>query len=187
MIAGVTTDPKTGEPMLEGKKLSLSSYQPPKIISELLQKVQKDYLNAYALQNRPMNEFDQLSLLQRANLDQQTFGAFVGATFLSSTQSWRWRGRKNTARNKIIGLLAHLISAMLFPYVYAYDEDNKVAKQEATVMRMLIEHHLKKAGYEHKYLFMLLSALVQPAGFVEIEYVEAFQKVKIKKGNRQVS
>lgn len=184
MIAGVTTDEKTGEPLLDGVKLEASTYNPPKCIKDLLSRVQADYLNAFALQNRPFNEFDQLSLLQRANLDQQTFGAFVGATFLPSTQSWRWRGRKNTARNKIIGLLAHLISAMLFPYVYAYDEDNKEAKMEAKVMRMLIEHHLKKAGYEHKYLFMLLSALVQPAGFVEIEYVEAFQKVKVKKGDK---
>jgi len=183
MIAGVTTD-KKGVPILTGKKLSESNYKPPKCVEDLFARVQQDYLNAFALQNKPMNEFDQLSLLQRANLDQQTFGAFVGATFLSATQSWRWRGRKNTARNKIIGLLAHLLSAMLFPYVYAYDEDNKEAKMEAKVMRLLIEHHLKKAGYEHKYLFMLLSALVQPAGFVEVEYVEAFQKVKMMKDGK---
>ena len=183
MIAGVTTD-KKGVPILTGKKLSESNYKPPKCVEDLFARVQHDYLNAFALQNKPMNEFDQLSLLQRANLDQQTFGAFVGATFLSATQSWRWRGRKNTARNKIIGLLAHLLSAMLFPYVYAYDEDNKEAKMEAKVMRLLIEHHLKKAGYEHKYLFMLLSALVQPAGFVEVEYVEAFQKVKMMKDGK---
>lgn len=184
MIAGVKTDEKTGAPVINGEALSQSLYNPPKCIKDLFSQVQKDYLNALALQNRPFNEFDQLSLLQRANLDQQTFGAFVGATFLPATQSWRWRGRKNTARNKIIGLLAHLLSVMIFPYVYAYDENNKNAVMEAKVMRMLIEHHLKKAGYEHKYLFMLLGALVQPAAFVEIEYVEAFQKVKMKKGGK---
>ena len=121
-----------------------------------------------------------MSLLQRTNLDQQTFGAFVGATFLPATQSWRWRGRKNTARNKIIGILAHVLSAMLYPFVYAYNEENKEDELTAKVMRVLIENHLKKADYEMKFLFMMLSALVNPAVFVEVEYVEALQTIKTK-------
>ena len=42
----------------------------------------------------------------------------------------------------------------------------------------LIENHLRKAKYEIKYLFMILSALVNPAVFVGVEYVEAIQRVK---------
>ena len=57
-----------------------------------------------------------MSLLDRMRLDQQTFAAFVGATYMPKHKQWRWRGRKNTARNKIIGILAHLLAAMLFPY-----------------------------------------------------------------------
>lgn len=166
--------------MLNGKNLAQSPYQPPDEVMKLFAQVQTDYLANYSLQNRPFNEFDQLSLLQRTNLDQQTFGAFVGATFLPATQSWRWRGRKNTARNKIIGILAHVISGMLYPFVYAYNEDNKEDEMTARVMRILIENHLKKADYEMKFLFMILSALVNPAVFVEVEYVEAMQKIKTK-------
>lgn len=180
MIAGQITKTEDGQPMLNGKQLSPSAYQPPDAIKKLFAQVQADYLNNWSLQNRPLNEFDQLSLLQRTNLDQQTFGAFVGATFLPATQAWRWKGRKNTARNKIIGILAHVISGMLYPFVYAYNEDNKEDAMTATVMRLLIENHLKKANYEMKFLFMTLSALVNPAVFVEVEYVEALQKVKTK-------
>ncbi len=180
MIAGVVTN-EQGEPVDgEGKALTVSPYNPPEEILKLFAQVQKDYLSNYGLQNRPFNEFDQLSLLQRTNLDQQTFGAFVGATFLPATQSWRWRGRKNTARNKIIGILAHIISGMLYPFVYAYNEDNKEDEMTAKVLRILIENHLKKADYEMKFMFMMLSALVNPAVFVEIEYVEALQRIKTK-------
>lgn len=179
MIAGNITN-EEGIPKLDGKALAESSYQPPEEVLKLFTQVQTDYLNNWALQNRPFNEFDQVSLLQRTNLDQQTFGAFVGATFLPATQSWRWRGRKNTARNKIIGILAHVISGMLYPFVYAYNEENKEDKMTAKVMRILIENHLKKANYEMKFLFMMLSALVNPAIFVEVEYVEALQKIKTK-------
>jgi len=179
MIAGNITL-EDGTPKLDGKTLSESSYQPSDEILKLFAQVQADYVNNWSLQNRPFNEFDQLSLLQRTNIDQQTFGAFVGATFLPATQSWRWKGRKNTARNKIIGILAHVISGMLYPFVYAYNEDNKEDEMTAKVMRILIENHLKKANYEMKFLFMMLSALVQPAVFVEVEYVEALQKIKTK-------
>jgi len=180
MIAGILTNDKGEVVDGEGKSLTQSPYNPPQEILDLFSRVQKDYLANWALQNRPFNEFDQLSLLQRTNLDQQTFGAFVGATFLPATQSWRWRGRKNTARNKIIGILAHVISGMLYPFVYAYNEENKEDEMTAKVMRILIENHLKKANYEMKFLFMMLSALVNPAVFVEVEYVEAMQRIKTK-------
>lgn len=180
MIAHNITNSDTGKPMLDGKNLAQSPYQPKDEIMKLFTQVQTDYLANYSLQNRPFNEFDQLSLLQRTNMDQQTFGAFVGATFLPSTQSWRWKGRKNTARNKIIGILAHVLSGMLYPFVYAYNEDNKEDEMTARVMRILIENHLKKADYEMKFLFMVLGALVNPAIFVEVEYVEALQTIKTK-------
>lgn len=181
MIGQIITDPKTGEPINgNGKVLAKSQYNPSDEVKKLFQRVQSDYQIAWALQNRNFNEFDGLSLLQRARIDQQTFGAFVGANYVPQHKQWRWRGRKNTARNKIIGILAHVISGMLFPFVYAYNDENKEDKMTAKVMRILVENHLKKADYEMKFLFMMCSALVNPAVFVEVEYVEAMQKIKVR-------
>lgn len=153
-------------------------------VRKLWEQVRDDYFKSYALQNRPFEEFDMLSLLQRMNLDQQTWGAFVGATYSPNDQQWRWQGRKNTARNKIIGILAHVVSAMLYPFVYAYNEDNKEDELTARVMRILIENHLKKTNYEDKFLYMMCSALVNPAVFAQVEYVEALQKIKYKKDGK---
>lgn len=181
MIAGIVTDPKTGEPIDgNGKKLSKSAYNPIQEIQKLFARVQADYIVNYGLQNRPFNEFDGYSLLQRDRMDTKTFGAFVGAQQMPTNQQWRWQGRKNTARNKVIGILAHMLSGMLFPYCYAYNENNEEDKMTAKVMRILIENHLRKADYEIKFLFIVTSALVHPAVFVEIEYVEAIQTVKQK-------
>jgi hypothetical protein len=142
--------------------------------------VQMDYAQAWRLQHRSFDEFDGVSLLDRARLDQQTFGAYVGAVIEPASKQWRWKGRKNTARNKVIGILAHLISGMLFPYCYAYNEENEEDEMTAKVMRILIEDHLKKADYEIKFLYMVTSALVNPAVHVEVEYVEAMQRIKEK-------
>ncbi len=73
-----------------------------------------------------------------------------------------------------------MIAGMLFPYCYAYNEDNEEDETTAQVMRILIEDHLKKADYELKFLYMVCSALVNPAIHVEVEYVEAMQKIKEK-------
>lgn len=178
MIGQNITDDKGIPISPDGKKLSESVYQPSEDIKKLFARVQTDYQIAYSLQHRTFDEFDGISLLDRANLDQRTFGAFVGAEWVPKHKAWRWRGRKNTSRNKIIGILAHLLSAMLFPYVMATNEQDEEDKMTARVMRILVEEHLRKAGYEMKFLFIVLSALVNPAVFVGVEYVVAFQRVK---------
>ncbi len=184
MIGNSITSPESGEPLdNKGNRLAVSAYQPPEEIKKLWARVQTDYNQAWRLQHRPFNEFDGISLLDRARLDQQTFGAFVGLKFNNTTKDWRWKGRKNTTRNKLIGILAHVISGMLFPFCYAYNDEDKEDKMTAQVMRILIEDHLKKAEYEIKFLFAMCSALVNPAVLCEVEYVEAFQKIKIKDEN----
>ena len=183
MISHIITG-KNGEPIDgNGTQLSESAYHPNPEITKLFAQVQNDYQTAYRLQHRPWDEFDGMSLLQRARVDQQTFGAFVGAEYVPQHKQWRWKGRKNTARNKVIGILAHLLAAMLFPFVYAYNEENEEDKLTAKVMRILIEDHLKHANYELKFLFMVLSALVNPAVILEVEYVEAMQRIKDKLAN----
>lgn len=180
MIAFTPTD-KDGEPVDQGgNKLSVSAYNPNEDIKKLFARCQMDYGMSYRLQHRPFDEFDGMSLLQRARVDQQTFGAYVGAEYIPEHKKWRWRGRKNTARNKLIGILAHMLAGMLYPFVYAYNESDEEDKMTARVMRILVENHLKKAGYDMNFLFAVTSALVNPAVFVEVEYVEAMQKIKEK-------
>lgn len=170
---------KDGEPVDgAGNKLSPSAYKPSNEVMELFGKCQQDYQRAYNLQHRPFDEFDGLSLLQRANRDQQTFGAFVGAEYVPAQKQWRWKGRKNTARNKLISILAHMIAGMLYPLVNAQNEEDEPDKMTARVMRIIVENHLKKAGYEVKFLYMVLSALVNPAVFVEVQYLVAYQRIK---------
>lgn len=179
MIGKLVTDEKTGEPLSgTGQKLSPSAYHPSDDVLKLFNRCQDDYQSAWRLQHRPFDEFDGYSLLNRAKMDQRTFGAYVGAEYVPKHKAWRWRGRKNTARNKIIGLLAQMISGMLYPMVYAQNQEDEEDKVTAKVMRILVEEHLRKAGYQMQFLYMTLSALVNPAVFVEVEYVVAMQRIK---------
>lgn len=183
MIGQIVTD-ADGNPIDgNGVKLSPSQYQPSEAVMRLFERVQRDYQVAYMLQHRSFDEFDGISLLDRARLDQQTFAAFVGAEWVPQHKRWRWKGRKNTARNKLIGILAHMLAAMLYPFVMATNDKDEEDKMTARVMRIQVEEYLRKADYEMKFLFMVLTALVNPAVFVHVEYVEAMQRVKKKMQN----
>lgn len=178
MVGNVVTD-KDGNPVDgNGNKLAESSYQPNDEVKKLFAQIQTDYQKAYTLQHRPFDEFDGYSLLERTRMDQETFGAFVGAEWVPAHKRWRWKGRKNTARNRLIGILAHMLAAMLFPMVRAVNEQDEEEEMTARVMQILIENSLKKAKYDMKFLYMVLSALVNPAVFAGIEYVVAMQRVK---------
>lgn len=178
MIGQVVTT-KDGNPVDgNGKALSKSTYNPPEQVKELFARVQTDYQTAYMLQHRSFDEFDGISLLDRTRLDQETFAAFVGAQWVPEHKRWRWKGRKNTARNRLIGILAHMLAAMLFPYVRAVNDKDEEEKMTARVMGILVENALRKAGYEMKFLYIVISALVNPAVHVSIEYVEAIQQIK---------
>lgn len=170
----------------QGNKLSPSSVFLSPEVKKFFSLFQKDYLNAWILQRKPFDEFDGYSLLDRARIDQETFGAFVGVEFLPVHKKWKWRGRKNTARNKIISILAHLIAGMLFPYVFAKNERDEEDKMSARVMGILVEDHLKKANYEIKFMYFVLSLLVNPAVFAGVEYIEAIQKVKQRLKNGEI-
>ncbi len=185
MIGGEITTER-GIPKVNGKTLSESTYHPSDEVLKLFNRVQQDYARAYNLQHRAFDEFDGLSLLQRAKRDQETFGAFVGAQYIPQQKRWRWKGRKNTARNKLIGILAHMLSGMPFPLVSAQNEENESDKTTAKVMRILVEEHLRKADYQTKFLYIVLSALVNPAILVEVDYVIAFQKIKERLANGEI-
>lgn len=180
-MIGTLVTGKDGIPLANsGNKLSTSTYQPDQEILTLFNRCQSDYQLAWRLQHRPFDEFDGLSLLERAKRDQRTFGAYVGAEYVPKQKAWRWKGRKNTARNKIIGLLAQMIAGILYPMVYAQNQEDEEDKVTAQVMRILVEEYLRKAKYELKFMYMALSALVNPAVFVSVEYLVAMQRIKEK-------
>jgi hypothetical protein len=66
-----------------------SAYQPNDEVKKLFAGCQRDYHLAWMLQHRAFDEFDGVSLLERARVDQQTFGASVGAQYTPEHKRWR--------------------------------------------------------------------------------------------------
>lgn len=178
-MIGHTILDKNGKPISSnGTALTESKLTLPQEVKDLFTKVQNDYQTAYSLQNKPFDEFDGYSLLQRAKMDQETFAAFVGVQFEAKDKRWKWKGRKNTARNKLIGILGHIIAGMLYPFVYAQNDQDEEDKITAQAMRILVEERLKKANYEIRFFYAVLSALVNPACTIEVEFIEELMSIR---------
>ena len=74
MIGNVPTD-KEGKPELrDGQKES--GYQPPTEIAEFSSLVKKDYLLGDNIQNKPYEEFNDMTFISRLNKDQRGYNAF---------------------------------------------------------------------------------------------------------------
>lgn len=160
------------------KTLTASKLTLPDEVEKLFLKVQTDYQTAYMLQNKPYDEFDGISLMQRSKRDQETFAAFVGLVYVAKHNKWRWTGRKNTARNKLMGILAHMIAGMLYPMVVAQNDKDEEDRVTAQAMRILVEEKLKKANYDIRFYYGVLACLVNPAGIMEVEYVEELMTIR---------
>ena len=83
MIGNVIVD-KEGIPLDNGgQKLSPSALFLPVEVRKFFAHFQRDYLTAWSLQRKPLDEFDGMSLLDRAKIDQENFAALVGVEYFS--------------------------------------------------------------------------------------------------------
>jgi len=175
--------------MIGNEKLekTISSFQPQKEVANLTKKVRDDYTTGHNTLHQSYREFDDKSLIQRMDMDQKAFNAYVEPKSNNPDEAWRWNGRRPVTRNKLIGIAAQVTAAILIPNVFAQNDQDEEDKQAANVMRDLIEWNIKNSDYEDTFLFSIIAALVNPAAFIKEEFVEVLQKVKTRSDSGEIT
>src|SRR3990167_10543602 len=84
-------------------------------------------------------------------------------------------------------MAAHVTSTILFPGVFAQNENDEEDRQAGEVMGDLIEHKIRNSDYEISYMFGIIAGLVNPVAYLQPEQVEAFQKVRVKLDSGKIS
>ena len=156
----------------------VSSYQPPEAVKNLTLKMKQDYEVGHRIQNQTFREFNDMSLLQRMDVDQKAFNSYVLPQTSDPNEQWRWNGVRPITRNKVISIAAHLVAAMLYPNVFAQNDRDEEDRQAANVMRMMIEWNIKNSDYETSFLYVVIAALVNPVAYFHADFSETLQKVK---------
>lgn len=81
-------------------------------------------------------------------------------------------------RNRIISIAAHTTGALIYPQVFAQNDQDQEDKDAASVMRDLIEWASEQANYEQTFLYAVIASLVNPAAIIHTEYAENYRTVK---------
>src|SRR3990167_9761163 len=126
----------------DGKKITapISIYSPPEGVIELTKRIQQDYALGYQNQTKVLREFNDMSLLTRMETDQKVFNSYIEPKSDDPDEAWKWNGVRPIPRNKVISMAAHVTSTILFPGVFAQNENDEEDRQAGEVMGDLIEH-----------------------------------------------
>lgn len=133
----------------------------------------------------PRVEFNDLSLIERFQYDQQQWNTYQpnnGAPASNDLlNGWRSNAMRPVVRNKAISIAAHATARLIFPKVFAYNTDSEDQSDAAQVMEDLMEWAADKSDYAFYTLRRVISALSDPASIGYTEYAESYQKVKVYK------
>jgi len=130
----------------------------------------------------PRVEFNDLSLVNRDQYDQMSFNTYQtnnGEAWEGAPQTaWRSRAVRPIVRNKCMSIAAHATARLIFPKVFAYNEQADEQQNAAQVMEDLMEWSGDVSNYPYVALMRVITALASPASIGYTEYGEVTRTVK---------
>lgn len=150
-------------------------------LSEIVRAFTLGYMNMY----KPRREWNDMATIDRMTIDQMAFNTYqsndgnpVDADLIGS---WRSRAVRPIVRNKIISIAAHATARLIFPKVFAIDDDSDEQKDAAQVMSDLMEWAGDQSDYSKTSLYAIITALWSPASIVFTGYDEVYRDIKTTK------
>ncbi len=133
----------------------------------------------------PRVEFNDLSLVNRDQYDQMEFNTYQpnnGEAWEGDPQAaWRSRAIRPVVRNKCISIAAHATSRLIFPKIFAYNNNSDEQQEAAQTMEDLMEWSGDISNYPFVALMRVITALSSPASIGFTEYTEVYRTVKTEK------
>ncbi len=166
---------------------TVSNYQPTGEEKDRLAMIRADFGQGYIIQQRPRQEFNDLSFIERDSIDQMSWAVYQpndgDALEGDQVNSWRSRAVRPIVRNKVYSIAAHITARTLFPKIVAFDKDSNEQEDAAQLMSDLMEWSTfnTNTSFADVSLRAVLTALVRPVSIVQTQYVTVFRDVKRKK------
>lgn len=130
----------------------------------------------------PRVEFNDLSLVTRDQYDQMSFNTYQpnnGDAWEGSPQAaWRSRAIRPVVRNKCMSIAAHATARLIFPKIFAFNDQSDEQQEAARIMEDLMEWSGDVSNYPYTALMRVITALSSPASIGYTEYGEVTKTVK---------
>src|SRR3990167_2071340 len=159
-----------------------SNYSISDEVKPIYEMILKHFALGDTTMQKPRVEFNDMSVIQRDQIDQMAFNTYQpnngDAPVADEINSWKSRAMRPVVRNKCISIAAHATARLIFPKVFAYNNQSQVQTDAAKVMEDLNEWAADQSNYTNHSLYRTITALFSPASIGYTEYAEAFRKVK---------
>ncbi len=178
-LLGVKTESKNG---VITPKETTSIYQPTDAEKKRRQEILHDFTWGHVTMYKPRREFNDLSVISRLTIDKMSFNTYQpndgDALESDITNSWKSRAMKPVIRNKVMSIAAHATARLLFPKIFAYNQEDEEEEDAAVVLETLQEWAADKSNYSKTSLYAIITALWSPSAIVYTDYVETYREVK---------
>lgn len=161
-----------------------SRYSP----SEEDKKMRSLVLKHFALGNvtmfKPRVEFNDLSVIMRDQVDKLAMNTYQpnnGQPIDGDVNSWRSNAIRPIVRNKAISIAAHATARLIFPKIFAFNDQSDEQADAAQIMSDLMEWAGHQSNYDYYSLNRVMEALASPASIGYTEYAEVYRNVKTEK------
>lgn len=171
---------------IKDNKFNVSSYTPTEDEALVRSMIIRQFTLGYQTMYKPRREFNDMSVIGRMTVDQMSFNTYQPnngeAPEGDLINGWRSNAIRPIVRNKCISIAAHATAQLIFPKVFAYNNQSDVQEDSARVMEDLMEWAADQCNYEKTSLNAVISAIVNPASITYSEYGEIYRTVKREKG-----
>lgn len=169
----------------EIKKASASDYKPTEDEQDIRKMIIQHMLLGYQTMYKPRREFNDLSVIGRSQVDQMSFNTYQPnngeAPEGDIVEGWRSNAIRPIVRNKCVSMCGHATSRLIFPKVFAYNDQSETQEEAAIVMRELMEWAGEQCDYTKSSFQAIWTAFFSPASILYTEYCETFRNVKEEK------
>lgn len=168
-------------------KMNVSSYAPTDDEREVRSMIIRQFTLGYQTLYKPRREFNDMSVIGRMTVDQMAFNTYQPnngeAPSGDLVNGWRSNAIRPIVRNKCISIAAHATAQLIFPKIFAYNQQSDVQEDSARVMEDLMEWAADQCNYDKTSLNAVISAIVNPAAITYSEFGEVYRIVKREKGD----
>jgi hypothetical protein len=155
-----------------------SAYSPSDKVKNRTKEVMRNLQDAWEIRNRPFEEFNNLSLIQRLNIQRQSFNQYIFTEARDASDDWKSRAFRPIVRNKIMSIAAHITAGIIYPKIYAQNDKDMEDKGAAMVMRDILDWVNEQSEYDKMFMDAVINALVDPISIVHTEYAEKYRNIK---------
>jgi len=163
----------------------VAPYMPSQEVVDVRSMILKHFVLGTTNMYTPRVEFNDLNLVLRDQFDQMSFNTYQpnnGDGWQSSPQtSWRSNAIRPITRNKCMSIAAHANTRLLFPKIFAYNEDADEQEDAAELIEDIMEWTGDISNYPYTALMRVITAMASPASIGYTEYSEVMRNVKVEK------